>query len=357
MIRFLFSILLLLSTSALFSVEVYLKRLVRVETPVVKLAQIASVVARDPAAAAEIAGIELGPGPEHITLLPVQEIRALLERKIDSELSLIGSRVVLLPADNIPEEETWFYRELSAFIESSDYYKEGRIEIEILSEAADPVSPPVFTEFNALPVLSEPKALPQPSVLPATSTALPAPFVLPAPSTALPAQPLFFRMAPAYSNYSYLSGKLEILYRETTSVQEKSILIWVHHFMPVAHAAYELKAGVKLQDYSLKYKERDISLYSGEPLVKGEYVKDFKIRSRVQKNAPIMKRSLSALPIVRAGDPVKILFKKRGIIITMAGRALASGTRGSIIYVSPLSTGKRFSALVTGEKEVEIEIP
>ena len=332
MIRFLFSVLLLFSASALSGVEVYLKRLVRVETPVVKLAQIASVVARDPAVGAEIAGIELGPGPEHITLLPVQEIRALIERKIGGELSLIGTRVVLLPADSIPEEEIWFYREFSVFIESSDYYKKGRIEIEILSGAADPV------------FLSEPKALPAPS------TALPAPSVL-------PAQPLFFRMVPADSNNSYLSGKLEILYRKATSVQEKSILIWVHHFLPVAHAAYELKAGAKLQDYSLKYKERDISLYSGEPLVKGEYVKDFKIRSRVQMDAPIMKRSLAALPMVRAGDPVKILFKKRGIIITMAGRAQASGMRGSTIYVSPLSTGKRFSALVTGEKEVEVEIP
>ncbi len=341
MIRFLSSILLLFSASALSGVEVYLKRLVRVETPVVKLAQIASVVARDSAVGAEIAGIELGPGPEQITLLPVQEIRGLIEGKIGSEFSLIGSRVVLLPADSIPEEELWFYRELSAFIESSDYYKEGRIEIEILSGAADLV---FLSESNALPVLSKPKALPAPS------TALPAP-------SALPAQPLFFRMVPADSNNSYLSGKLEILYREATSDQEKSILIWVHHFLPVAHAAYELKAGVKLQDYSLKYKERDISLYSGEPLVKGEYVKDFKIRSRVQMDAPIMKRSLATLPMVRAGDPVKILFKKNGIIITMAGRAQASGTRGSTIYVSPLSTGKRFSALVTGEKEVEVEIP
>jgi len=335
MIRFLFSILLLFSASALSGVEVYLKRLVRVETPVVKLAQIASIVARDPAAAVEISGIELGPMPEHITLLPVQEIRALLERKIGSELSLIGSRVVLLPAGSIPEEEIWFYRELSAFIESCDYYKEGRMEIEILGGAADPVSLPVFSE---------------PDALTAPSTALPAPSVL-------PAQPLFFRMAPADSNNSYLSGKMEISYRQATSIQEKSILIWVHHFLPVAHAAYELKAGVKLQDYSLKYKERDISLYSGEPLVQGEYVKDFKIRSRVQMDAPIMKRSLAALPMVRAGDPVKILFKKRGIIITMAGRAQASGKRGSTIYVSPLSTGKRFSALVTGEKEVEVEIP
>lgn len=333
MIRFLFSILLLFSASALSGVEVYLKRVARVETPVVKLAQIASVVARDPAAAVEIAGIELGPGPKYITLLPVQEIRALLERKIGSEFSLIGSRVVLLPADSIPEEELWFYCELSAFIESSDYYKEGRIEIEILSGAADPV---FLSEPNALPVFSEPKAI--------------------AVRSALPAQPLFFRMA-LDSNNSYVSGKLEILYREATSVQEKSILIWVHHFLPVAHAAYELKAGAKLQDYSLKYKERDISLYSGEPLVKGEYVKDFKIRSRVQMDAPIMRKSLTALPMVRAGDSVKIFFKKRGIIITMAGRAQASGTRGSTIYVSPLSTDKRFSALVTGEKEVEIEIP
>jgi len=302
---------------------------------VIKLAQIASVVARDPAAAAEIAGIELGPGPEHITLLPVREIRALLERKIGSELSLIGSRVVLLPAGSIPEEELWFYRELAAFIESSDYYKEGRMEIEILSGAADPVSLHVLTESG---------------VVPAPSSALPAPSVL-------PAQPLFFRMEPADSNKSYLSGKLEILFREATSVQEKSILIWVHHFLPVAHGAYELKAGVKLQDDLLKYKERDISLYTGEPLVKGEYVKDFQIRRRVQRDAPIMKRNLTALPMVRAGDPVKILFKKRGIIITMAGRAQASGKRGSTIYVSPLSTGKRFSALVTGEKEVEVEIP
>ncbi len=319
MIRFFFSVLLLFSASALSGVEVYLKRLVRVETPVVKLAQIASVVARYPGAAAEIAGIEFGPGPEYITLLPVQEIRAFLERKISSEFSLIGTRVVLLPADSIPEEEIWFYSALSVFIESSDYYKEGRIEIEILGGAADPVS------------------LPAPSVL--------------------PAQPLFFRMAPADSNNSYLSGKMEIFYRQATSVQEKSILIWVHHFLPVAHAASELKAGVKLQDYSLKYKERDISLYSGEPLVKGEYVKDFKIRSRVQMDEPIMKRSLAALPMVRAGDPVKILFKRGGIIITMAGRAQASGKRGSTIYVSPVSTGKRFSALVTGEKEVEVEIP
>jgi len=348
MISFLFSILLLFSASALSGVEVYLKRLVRVETPVVKLAQIASVVARDPAVGAEIAGIELSPGPEHITLLPVQEIRALIERKTGSELSLIGSRVVLLPADSIQEEEIWFYRELSAFIESSDYYKEGRIEIEILSGATDPV---FLSEPNALHVFSAPKALPAPS------TAPPAPSVLSAPSSALPAPPLFFRMAPADSNNSYLSGKLEILYREAASIQEKSILIWVHHFLPVAHAAYELKAGAKLQDYCLKYKERDISLYSGEPLVKGEYVKDFKIRSRVQMDAPIMKRSLAALPMVRAGDPVNILFKKRGIIITMAGRAQASGTRGSTIYVSPLSTGKRFSALVTGKKEVEVEIP
>lgn len=328
MIRFLFSVLLLLSASALSGVEVYLKRLVRVETPVVKLAQIASVVARDPAVGAEIAGIELGPGPEHITLLPVQEIRTLIERKIGSELALIGTRVVLLPADSIPEKEIWFYSALSAFIESSDYYKEGRIEIEILGGAADPVSIPVLAESG----------------------------VVPAPS-ALPAQPLFFRMEPADSNNSYLSGKMEILYRQAASIQEKSILIWVHHFLPVAHGASELKAGAKLQDYSLEYKERDISLYSGEPLVKGEYVKDFKIRSRVQMDAPIMKRSLAVLPMVRAGDPVKILFKKRGIIITMAGRAQASGTRGSTIYVSPLSTGKRFSALVTGEKEVEVEIP
>ena len=60
--------------------------------------------------------------------------------------------------------------------------------------------------------------------------------------------------------------------------------------------------------------------------------------------------------LVRSGDSITVIINRGGISLRMAGRSLASGKKGETVRVSITSTGKRFEGLVSGEKEVRLEI-
>ena len=65
----------------------------------------------------------------------------------------------------------------------------------------------------------------------------------------------------------------------------------------------------------------------------------------------------SAERVVKAGDQIKIHFRKGNIELTIPGRAFGSGAMGVAIAVTPQATQERFTGIIRGPGEVEVEIP
>ena len=64
-----------------------------------------------------------------------------------------------------------------------------------------------------------------------------------------------------------------------------------------------------------------------------------------------------ALAGVKAGDRVNIIFRKGNIWLEVPGKTYRSGDVGDQITVYQLDGHRRFTGIVIGPKEVEVEIP
>jgi flagella basal body P-ring formation protein FlgA len=305
------------------------------------LGEIASVHTSDPIRSQFFRQLPLGPSPERPTLLPVSNIRERIAAT-EAEAAVVGARVAILPAAVIPEDQRWFYAALLSFLEAQDTYKQGRIEIEMLS------TPLVLegsigmgADHGGLAsgwedrIRFETHRSPYSSGFRATLS-----------SGAIPAgtMQITYRILAAGGSFGSGSGSLEGSFR-----------IWVHHFLPLAHATQDIRADQILQEGSIVFREEDVSLIQSGFIVQGEEIRGYKTLSSHMRGDRIDGRRLQRVLAVRAGDRVLITFSRPGLWITLPGRSFRSGSVGDIVDVQPASTSKRFQAKITAPGEVLVE--
>ena len=309
-------------------VTVYLQASAVIEGEQFSLGRIAAVFSPDEALAEEIRKLPMGPMPSWPTLLPAGMIRQRMA-PVAADAVVVGTRVALLPGASIPKDQAWFYRQLLAFLDSQDPYKQGRMEIELLAS-------PLLLESGQAAV--EGRILFQAAASPYSAG---------------------FRRS--VSSLSLPAGSMQISYRILASAEgrpqspEETFRIWIHHFLPVARARRDLPGDYPLNEEDMVFAEEDISLLQSSFFLQGETSGAYKTSAPVGQGELIRGDQLQRLLAVRAGERIVISFTRPGLRVSLPGRALRSGGVGDLITVRPEATAKRFEARITARGEVLVE--
>ncbi len=327
-------------TSAGAPVTVYLHKSALLEDPRYTLGQVASVISSDPAQARFLDQLPLGPMPARPMLLPARIIQERVA-SIVGEVVVIGSRVALLPAGAIPKGGQWFFSALLSYIDSQDTLKTGRIEIEMLKPPVLPDSSDSAVEAQGMASGWEDRIV------------------------------FETNKSPYGSGYRSLSfakgfpaGQMELTYKilsprgddlPQSRNLEGSFRIWVHHFVPVARAKFDLPADQVLGEEKLTFNEDDISLLRSSFLTEEDTPGQYRTTAPIRQGERIERDRLQRFLAVRAGDRITITFVRPGLQISLPGRAFRSGSFGDLIDVRADLTGKRFEGRITAAGEVSVE--
>ena len=298
--------------------EIYLRRFAVVEGPRLTLGAVADIVAADPAVRRELEAADLGPAPGRLTLLPLRSLRGPLDTSSRGRGTLIGSRVLLLPAGAVPPGGRAFCRELLAWLDGREEDPEARVEVEL------------------------PSGLPAAAVDPAATAGL---FVF-------------------QEEAGEEGGELRLAWRAVApepSAPGGALTVRLRRFLPVAVAVGQLEPGAELAPPRVRLEEAEAggtgAEGGGEPLRVIPPVGRYRALARLAAGAPIPLRSLQKSLPVKGGDLVRLRFVRPGIRVALQGRAYGSADLRDAVEVAALLTGKRFRGTVAGFQEVEIALP
>lgn len=307
-------VFLLLALSLVEAQSVYLHKAAFLSKESFTLGELATVVAPDPLLESRLRSLELGASPRAMALFPLAEIRRRIEQAFSGQVDLIGSRVSLIPAGAAPEGQQWFFERLLAFLDEQDGGMEGRLEIELVS---------------------------QPQLR----------------SAQMEAGTVEFFLQQSRRAQNRLAGAAQVSFRISgKAAMESGILsIWVHHFLPVARAARNLKAGEPLTEREIEYTVEDISLLSGKFLAAGDAIGSVRTTAPISQGALIDPGRLVRHYLVKAGDTVTVVFLRPGLSVSLPGKAYGSGSQGDTVEVRPLVSQKRFSGRISDSGEVLVE--
>jgi hypothetical protein len=60
---------------------------------------------------------------------------------------------------------------------------------------------------------------------------------------------------------------------------------------------------------------------------------------------------------LRSGERIRIRFVRDSVTVTLPGRALRAGYPGEVVPVRPFDSEQSYDALVTGKREVRVDLP
>jgi flagella basal body P-ring formation protein FlgA len=304
---------LLFSVRPLGALDIYLNRVVHLAEAEFSLGEVATVVGAEPREQQLLEALSLGSTPAHLTLLPVRVVRGQVEAGLAGRAVFIGDRAGLIPRTAVPEAEDWFYEQLLRDLDSYLVRKEGRVEIELLTR------PPV---------------------------------------SGLASGPVLFELTGAQASLDYPAGALQVRYRpQTAPGQAGSFRVLLHHFLPVAKAARDLKVGTLLTNADLEFQELDLAVQPGSYLTAGDLDAPYRVYLTARQGSFIRRSQVSRVMAVQAGEEVKLSFLSQGLLVCLPGTAVSSGGVGEFVQVRVAGSPRRYTGRISAPKEVLVELP
>lgn len=77
-------------------------------------------------------------------------------------------------------------------------------------------------------------------------------------------------------------------------------------------------------------------------------------RRRLLPGRPVRRRDVQEQQLVRRGEPVDVIYRAPGVEVTVTARALEDGSRGSLVAVTNLESGRRLTGVVTGDGQITL---
>ncbi len=240
-------------------------------------------------------------------------VRAALRSVYSGPLVLVGRDVLVMPKESINDGNKRFYTALLDFIADRIPAPAKRIEVQLGDDAA--------------------------------------------PAAAPPENPSFILENAAVRN-GMKAGPARIAYRGANagSGDEESVGVVLHVFVEAAAPGASIPAGGRFRANDLSPCETDLAGCDSDLLLFDKAEGAYTARSSLAANEPISLRKIARSLFVRAGDRVAITFVRKNVTVDMRGRALSSGTLDETVAVRPDQSNRRFKGLVTGEREVLIEL-
>ncbi len=326
-------------------------------------------VVRDTGVMHSLLNRPLGFATRRLSLIPPRSVRQSLGTGSRSSLIVVGGRCRVVPLAKIPITAAGFYSSLLDFIDSIDFKHDGRIEIEVLSSPDIPagslVGSPVFTLLRAERRLGY------------LAGRVDVSFHWPDANIGL---------KDANGGQKDINSRLW-----DTKTDEKRLQLWVHQYLPLPRLRRDVRRGEMVGWDDVDTTETDISLsrahlaetnLSGatpsssknpskpnvsviETLLNEAFFSDGEVaaaRHHLPKGKVLLKEDLqkvgdAAIAGVKAGDRVSIIFRRGNIWLEVPGKTYRSGDVGDQITVYQLDGHRRFTGIVIGPKEVEVEIP
>ena len=271
----------------------------------------------------------LGYTAERLALLPPRMVRERLADLYSGPLVLVGGRSRIIPVTRSSGVGVRFYSRLLEFIEGLEPEKDGRLEIDILAG----------------------------SDLPSAGAA---------------AEPVF-SLVDAERRMGRLAGSARIAYMlrdggrgassgERWTGERRTLELWIHHHVRLPRLKASVGRNETFGSEDIDLVETDLSLmreFASEPMleVNPEEEAEYTARRRLPAGRLVRADDVEAGGSIRAGDEVTIRFNRGAIRLEIPGRAVRSGTLGETIPVHPRGIRKRFDGIITGPKEVEVDVP
>jgi len=311
----LFISLLVISCFSLYSLEVYLKKSLVYSHTNLLVSDVAQIRGESPGIIKSLLNIPLNLNTEYLVLLPARYIREIISQNYNSQIIVIGNRVALLNLSIISRKDLYFYNNLLQFIEEIETNKQSRLEIEF---------------FNRSLVLENPAQT-----------------------------EVTFQISGNYFRNGYRVGKNRIFYKyfDKYGSQISGIFdVFIHQYIPVAIPLHDIDAGSLLKKDSISFFDKDISLFNDDLLLSFFENNRYQTRLHLYKGDPIKLTALEQAYLVKAGDKITINFINGSLYVQIQGRALGSGIMDEQVSVKSFSTDKIFNGIVSGHKEVLVEI-
>jgi flagella basal body P-ring formation protein FlgA len=112
---------------------------------------------------------------------------------------------------------------------------------------------------------------------------------------------------------------------------------------------------IKASDFTIERRPR--SEFSGEPPALAADVAGLAARRTVRAGQPLRNADLMKPEMVQKNDMVLLQYEVPGIVLTMRGKALESGTEGDMVSVLNVNSKRTIQGIVTGPGRVTVVAP
>jgi flagella basal body P-ring formation protein FlgA len=157
------------------------------------------------------------------------------------------------------------------------------------------------------------------------------------------------------TSLSPLSLKLDFMV-EGRRARSQWVRVKAAAFARLVTASRDIEFGREIQPSDLQVAERQLDRL-GEHFLEVEPLLGTAAKRAFRAGEPIRRNEVRPPTLVKRGDVVTVLTKGRNFSISTLGRAREAGTMGDQVLVDNLDSKQPVRGVVTGGKQVEVELP
>ena len=272
--------------------------------------------------AKELRNIIIKGNNDSIVIYPVKTLHRLIAEGINSPLSLIGDKIIIIPDSMLEVMEKDTLLAVSEEIWQKYGIDDGRLELTL----EDFKKTDSYMNQNIYRLKSSRINVVQYSEKPIKCL--------------------------VYVDYidSLNNKKLQKLYAE------------IKRFIPVAYASKTIHTGDLVSSGVLEYRYKELNVTT-KNLLETTFitVKDnitgYIANTQIESGQPVLKRYLKVFRAVHSGERININFSAKGIAVAVKGYALSSGGINERVRVKSYESGNIFWGIVKSEGEVDVALP
>ncbi|MBU8910847.1 MAG: flagellar basal body P-ring formation chaperone FlgA, partial [Desulfobacterales bacterium] len=144
-------------------------------------------------------------------------------------------------------------------------------------------------------------------------------------------------------------------YENGTFLHGKTVRVKIEIGMDVVVSAKFLRRNVKIEHDDVRLVKKWFNRLPSNIISSPDAVIGMKLRTNVKPNAEITGNMVRAIPMVKRGKPVRIIFENGPMRITTIGLSDQDGLHGELIKVRNVSSKNMIYARVTGNSLVKVE--
>ncbi len=135
-----------------------------------------------------------------------------------------------------------------------------------------------------------------------------------------------------------------------------SVAFKVHRLADVAVAKRKMERHKVLENEDITIEERDLNAMSGEAITDIGSIVGKRTTRAVAPKQPVVASMVEMPPLIKRGDAVTVVARYKNLRITTLAEAKDDGRLGETIRLENVDSKKEVKAIVTGDKQAEIEV-